>query len=147
MSSLVSSLKSPLTNDPVSLFIREKLSDHTLRLMSHYTRGTNDLLKQYLSDDFNQIIQGPLIYESTRFAGISLSSNTLQLLHSDARDSQLVELNQRLLLATGTRRNCPRLQGYPKKLFLKAVSPSLRVFLMERGISLKGLRSQHRNLF
>lgn len=143
MSSLASSLKRPRIDDFVSLFVRGKLSEDTLRLLSNYTGGTNDLLKEYLRDDFNRIIQGSLIYDPKRFSGVLLSSNTLQLLHSDAQDAQLLELNQRLLLIC-TRESYPKLQGYQRRLSSSTANPWLRASSTGRGIKSRNLRSQPR---
>jgi hypothetical protein len=83
--------------DPISQFLRSNLSPSTLTLLAAYSGGANQPLENALVNDLNRIIQGGSIYDNTRFAGVTLSPETLYILGRNPQGSDLVRLNRFLV--------------------------------------------------
>jgi FHS family L-fucose permease-like MFS transporter len=79
--------------NPVSTFVASQLSDSTRQLL-----GANSPdLAPALAGDLNKLIGGPAIYDTNRFAGVTLSDTTKELLAKNPDGVGLVLLNRTLL--------------------------------------------------
>lgn len=95
LSSLASLLNHPAGNDGVSQFIRSRLGNDTISLL---TEGISEELRECIVRDLNSIIRSGPIYTAERFRDVQLGSNTVQLIQQQPTGEQLTELNARLLL-------------------------------------------------
>jgi RHS repeat-associated protein len=86
-----------LTNhtDQVSQFLWTNFT--SLAQQTLITNSTLSILQTTLTQQLNPIIQGPLIYNSTRFAGVTLSGRTRRLLLLSPTGANLIRLNRFLL--------------------------------------------------
>jgi MscS family membrane protein len=64
-------------------YLRGRLSEETLDLLSRYGGGRDDKLKEALVGDLNAIILGPSIYDEQRFSRVELRQETLDLLSTN----------------------------------------------------------------
>ena len=80
-------------------FIAAQLSITTQMALSNSQTSPSDAadLQESLVEDFNAIIRGPSIYEERRFAGITLSAQTQQLLARTPPPGSFPRLNRSLL--------------------------------------------------
>jgi fucose permease len=97
--------------DAVAGFVAKQLSPNTLAALAEYKGGASDPLppQTALVQDLNRIIRqeltknqkaenGPMLYETQRFNGITLSQRTQQLLSQNpTKDSERLRLNRMLL--------------------------------------------------
>ncbi len=86
--------------DAVTLFVREHLSPATRAALAAYpaTPGDAAPLLTRLTNDFNRLVNGPLIYDAQRFQGVTLRPKTQKLLAAaPAAADQLAMLNRLLL--------------------------------------------------
>ena len=85
--------------DPVSVYIFKHLSPATQEAINtpDNTQGETEKLKPMLAKDLNQLVQGPLIYNQTRFANVQLKKTTRQLLDQHPKGQGLIRLNRCLL--------------------------------------------------
>ena len=104
--------------NPVSAYVCSRLSAETAQALTNY-QGTNSdprPLQTLLAQDLDNLISGPVIYDTNRFAGVTLPDETKQLIAMNPGGSALVRLNKALLCA-----------AYPDEIwkapFLKAVRP------------------------
>ncbi len=95
--SLANKLKQP--TDAVSTYLKNQLSATTLIALAKYQGLGSDPvpLKKTLVEDINRIIRSQLIYETQRFTGDSLRSETQQLLAQNPQGDALLRLNRLLL--------------------------------------------------
>ncbi|HSY19738.1 MAG TPA: sugar MFS transporter [Candidatus Acidoferrales bacterium] len=77
----------------VATFVASQLSDATRQLLNANSAG----LTPALAGDLNQLINGPVIYDTNRFAGVSLSDTTKELVAKNPEGVGLVLLNRTLL--------------------------------------------------
>ncbi len=94
---LVNRLKS--AGDPVSQFLKERLSDKTLLLLNNYDESAppSPSLLKLLVDDLNRLIQGQSIYEINRYENVTLTSEILGMIENNVEGYELVKLNRMLL--------------------------------------------------
>jgi hypothetical protein len=85
------------SEDQVSFYISDKLSPETIDLMYSYGTVPDTDVAAALVHDLNLILQGPSIYDSDRFQGVTLSPATQALLAQSPSDARLVQLNRMLL--------------------------------------------------
>ena len=83
--------------DAVSAFLSDELSASTLDLLGSYGSVPDSEVLAALVPDVNQLIQGPSIYDSERFTGVTLSAATQALLAQNPQGSALARLNRMLL--------------------------------------------------
>ena len=107
----VSAFVAKLQNDPdvktrpVSAFVWSQLSTNTLELLTNGPAAAavsdpTDLLKNQADGvvkDLNRLVQTNLLYDASRFAGITLPAETADLATKDLSGEQLVRLNRSLL--------------------------------------------------
>lgn len=97
------SLKSKMRDakDPVSLYIRERLSPDTRQLLSRdsVSKESADKAKNALINDLNEILQGIGIYDENRFAHIALSREAKELIKQNPAGIERLRLNRLLLEA------------------------------------------------
>jgi uncharacterized repeat protein (TIGR01451 family) len=97
LQSLANKLKTPAPADLVSQYLNSQLSAETLALLAAYAGGPNALLQHHLVLDFNTIIQSGPLYTPARFAGVTLSAETLYVLGQNPTGIDLVRLNRLLI--------------------------------------------------
>jgi hypothetical protein len=88
-----------LAGDPVSAFLKARLSKNTLHGLFNCQSSGSDLatLEAALTLDLNKIIAGQSIYEARRFAGVRLRPETRELLVQVPDRKNLSTLNRLLL--------------------------------------------------
>jgi len=79
--------------NPVSTFVAGQLSDSTRQLLG----ANSPELATALAGDLNRLIDGPAIYDPNRFADVSLSDTTKELIAKNPDGVGLVLLNRTLL--------------------------------------------------
>jgi len=86
--------------DPLSLFIWNKLSSALQQLLTDYTgtAGQDEPLKEDLANELTTLINASPVYESTRFAGITLSAETRKVLDQNPQQGKALAWLNRLLL-------------------------------------------------
>lgn len=86
-------------SDNVSAYLADRLSTKCRNALDQFKGGPADVaaLKPLLIEDLNNIIEGPLIYEKTRFSGINLKPETRESLDNRSGRLQLKRLNRLLL--------------------------------------------------
>lgn len=86
--------------DNVSQYLWENLSPDTQELLTqeNNTDAPAEPLLKALLADLNRIIQGPVWYEESRFAGVTLAPETARLLRSSPTDAQFMRFLNRWLL-------------------------------------------------
>lgn len=117
---LVKRLLKPAKDDLVAQFVTNHLSPATRGLLTNYNHGferqgpfqlfapqpgeaerfqklTDDLTRSVL-DDLNHLIESGPIYDPKRFADISLSPDTAQIIEEHPQGAELYRLNRKLLL-------------------------------------------------
>ena len=98
VSSLADKLKT--AGDPVSVYVKDHLSAETKQAIANYqdSPATRDALETLLISDLNKLIQGPSIYDASRFAGVKLKSAKQEMDDNpNPKDYDLVCLNRSLL--------------------------------------------------
>jgi uncharacterized repeat protein (TIGR01451 family) len=98
--SLANKLKTPAPADLVSQYLNSQLSAETLALLALYAGGPDDPLQRHMVADFNLIIQSGPLYTPARFAGVTLSDETLYVLGRNPTGIDLVRLNRLLIRDT-----------------------------------------------
>jgi uncharacterized repeat protein (TIGR01451 family) len=98
--SLANKLKTPAPADFVSQYLNSQLSAETLALLAAYAGGPDASLQRHIVADFNTIIQSGPLYTPARFAGVTLSDETLYLLGRNPTGIDLVRLNRLLIRDT-----------------------------------------------
>jgi hypothetical protein len=79
-------------------WVVQQLSPATITALANYQGASSDptALLTGLVQDFNQILQGPSIYDAQRFAGVVLRAETQALLAQNPQGDYLVHLNRLL---------------------------------------------------
>jgi hopanoid biosynthesis associated RND transporter like protein HpnN len=97
LASLAAKLRQPA--DPVSRYLRTRLSPATRQALARYQGPASDPapLLATLTNDLNQVLSGPLIFETNRFSGVTLRSKTRRLLAQPPAGDKRAQLNRRLL--------------------------------------------------
>ena len=98
-------LKAPSPADQLAQWLRAQLPPDTLAALSNYTAGPDPALQRALLKTINDTLGGAItlpkegvIYNPQRFAQVSLSEPTRQMLNrKDQLYCDIVELNERLL--------------------------------------------------
>lgn len=87
------------TSDPFSLYIRNKFSSETRKLIDEYddSDARSEILRDSLSKELNELLLGESLYDEESFSGIQLSSETIALLGQEPKDEDLRRLNLMLL--------------------------------------------------
>jgi Na+/proline symporter len=83
--------------DAVSLYVRERLSSETRKLIAHPESVTADELQKALAGEFNSIGAGENIYSKERFAKAFTTEKTIKLAKEEPSGEELVKLNNYLL--------------------------------------------------
>ena len=96
VSSLADKLKQP--TDTVSIYLKSKLSDTTIAVLTNYETLASDPypLQIALAHDFNDIATNS-IYDATRFSNVVLRANTKKILDQNPQGDALLNLNRLLL--------------------------------------------------
>jgi MscS family membrane protein len=81
----------------LSKYIVGRLTGGTRTLLARYQGGLDEALQDGLVQDLNAIIDGPSIYDETRFRDIELRPETRELLNMDPQGEDLERLNRLLL--------------------------------------------------
>jgi H+/Cl- antiporter ClcA len=84
--------------DAVARYLNAELSPETQALIAQYDEGNAGRLKRALIEDLNRILRKGPLYDPQRFAGITLSTETSDLLAQKPQAGDLVRLNRMLLL-------------------------------------------------
>ncbi|MBE7504554.1 MAG: hypothetical protein HS113_30530 [Verrucomicrobiales bacterium] len=94
-------LASKLTNPtrPLDIWLAARLSAETQAALAGYVGPASDPtpLQRALVQDLNAVLREPTLHVPQRFEGITLRSDTQDLLSTDPRDEDLVRLNRWLL--------------------------------------------------
>jgi uncharacterized repeat protein (TIGR01451 family) len=98
--SLANKLKNPAPADFVSQHLNSQLSAETLALLAAYAGGPDTLLQRHIVADFNRIIQSGPLHKPARFAGVTLSDETLYVLGRNPTGIDLARLNRLLIRDT-----------------------------------------------
>jgi H+/Cl- antiporter ClcA/predicted transcriptional regulator len=91
-------LKNESEEDLVSRSIAGQLSGATQNQLRNYAGGIDRQLQQALASDLNRIIRRGAVYEPDRFARVSLSPETMNLLQQKPQGGDLIRLNRMLLM-------------------------------------------------
>lgn len=85
--------------DAVSQYLRGQIRDSVKSQLAGFSPVSSDAkpVISALMKELNRIISGPSIYETTRFSGVQLRSETQQLIGQDPSGPQLAHLNKLLL--------------------------------------------------
>jgi hypothetical protein len=83
-------LKLQQTNDPVSVYVFNRLSKNTRQALAEWPGlgSVSDQLREGLLQDLNAIIHGQSIYEKDRFANVHLREVTTNFLPQNLRDQK-----------------------------------------------------------
>jgi phage tail-like protein len=87
------------TSDPFSVYIKNKLSSETCKLIDNYdgSETRSEILRDSLSKELNELLTGESLYDEESFSGIQLSSGTIALLGQDPKNEDIKRLNFMLL--------------------------------------------------
>ncbi|MFZ0825960.1 MAG: DUF2723 domain-containing protein [Verrucomicrobiia bacterium] len=92
---LASQLQS--SQDPLSRWLFPKLSKSTQDLIT--SKGSETSLRAALADDLNRLLEGPSIYDSSRFAQVKISDYLQQFIAQNPQGDTRIRLNRLLLEA------------------------------------------------
>jgi hypothetical protein len=83
LASFAAKLKTP--SEPVSAWLTERFSESARTALAHYPESglAGGTLQSILVKELNSVIAGPLIYETNRFRGVTLSPVSLGLMEHD----------------------------------------------------------------
>jgi len=115
-------LKLKAAADPVSAFIKGRLPDAALGALAG-ARGAvtnSDALQRQLVLALNQFASGQSIYQTQRFAGVTLRPETQQLLRQKPEGADLVRLNRELIEA-----------AYPAEIAPRGGAPAAQSFCFQ----------------
>jgi CBS domain-containing protein len=96
--SLALRLKQPAESDMLSRHITAQLSPATKNILSNYNGTASSEFQKTIADDLNRIMANGALFETQRFAGVTLSAETVSLLAQKPEGGDLVRLNRKLLL-------------------------------------------------
>jgi len=126
LSALQSALHS--SQDPLSRWLFQSLSKPTRDLVT--AKADESRLRPALVDDFNRLLEGPSIYDATRFAQVKLSDYLQQFITQNPQGDTRIRLN-RLLLEAAYPNNIAKSQGgvYPdREIYIPSPEDSQRCF-------------------
>ncbi len=83
--------------DPVSQFLRGELDSKVRGWVDDYTGGFDKFLQKKLTEEMNRIVTEVTIYDPVRFAGVTLSQRTRDLIAVNPEGAGLINLNRALL--------------------------------------------------
>lgn len=85
--------------NPLSVHLRERFSLESRRLLDEYdgSKKGSEQLRNILSGELNQIIQGVTLFDEKRFAHLALSGETRKLAESNPTGTNRIRLNRQLL--------------------------------------------------
>lgn len=133
LASLADSLKG--RSRPLDAWVADRLSSETKVALAGYRGADSDpaRLQTSLRKDLNRLVLGPSMHDEQRFAGMTLRSETEQLLSKNPRGNKLATLN-RLLLE----------DAYPSELARNSLRDADRIFfdadkLRPTRVSLAGI--------
>jgi tetratricopeptide (TPR) repeat protein len=91
---LAAKLRAGAQQDPVSKFVAGKLSPNTQSLLA----GNDDkALRKALAHDFNEILEGGLIYDAERFKNVKLPVLIQKATKESPLPNEVIRLNRRML--------------------------------------------------
>jgi len=96
--SLALKLRQPSENDRLSRHIAAQLSPTTRSILTNYDAHTDAEFQKAVADDLNRILANGVLFETQRFAGVTLTPETVSLLAQEREGGDLVRLNRKLLL-------------------------------------------------
>jgi H+/Cl- antiporter ClcA len=96
--SLALKLKAPAETDPLSRHIAIQLSAATKSILSNYDGTVSNEFQKAIAEDLNRIMASGALFTTQRFAGVTLSAETVSLLAQKPEGGDLVRLNRKLLL-------------------------------------------------
>lgn len=113
---LADKLQTP--QDPLSLYLREQLTDETRELLEKYdkTDFPSEPLQRAILREMEQLIRRESIFEEGRFAHVKLSDEIRALAQSSLKSGEHRILNQ-LLLEESYPPHLPPLDGHPLLIF------------------------------
>jgi H+/Cl- antiporter ClcA/CBS domain-containing protein len=85
-------------DDPLSRYLSSELSPGSKELLLRYTDLRENELKEVIAAELNRIIRKGPIYDADKFAGITLTKETQELLAQNPKGDDLARLNRMLLL-------------------------------------------------
>jgi signal transduction histidine kinase len=108
--------------NPVSAYVRGRLPETTRRMLANHKAGEREPeLASVLLRDLNQILEGPNIYDTRRFAKVVLRKETQKLLSQNPGKETLAQFN-RMLLEDAFPREIPKhIQGLLEELGVKTI--------------------------
>ncbi len=92
-------LQHPEQSDGISKFLAAQLTPSAQGLLTNYTGGTDLLLQKSLADELNRMMRSGTLYETQRFAHITLPASATRLIRRNPQGLDLMRLNRLLLLA------------------------------------------------
>jgi H+/Cl- antiporter ClcA/predicted transcriptional regulator len=96
--SLALKLRQPSENDRLSRHIAAQLSPTTRSILTNSDAHTDAEFQKAVADDLNRILANGVLFETQRFAGVTLTPETVSLLAQEREGGDLVRLNRKLLL-------------------------------------------------
>jgi H+/Cl- antiporter ClcA/predicted transcriptional regulator len=96
--SLALKLQQPSGSDLLSRHIAAQLSVGTKSILSNYDGTVSNDFQKALAEDLNRILASGALFTTQRFAGVTLSAETVSLLAQKPEGGDLVRLNRKLLL-------------------------------------------------
>jgi H+/Cl- antiporter ClcA/CBS domain-containing protein len=98
LESFANKLRQPAPEDAVSAYLAAQLAPATRNLLTNYTGDAAMELQRALAGDLSRVIRSGSLYETQRFAQVTLSARATRLLERKPEGLNLVRLNRRLLL-------------------------------------------------
>ena len=95
--SLALKLQQP-DSDKLSRHIAAQLSPATRNILSNHDASATGAFQKAVADDLNRILASGELFQTQRFAGVTLSAETVGLLAQKPEGGDLVRLNRKLLL-------------------------------------------------
>jgi H+/Cl- antiporter ClcA/predicted transcriptional regulator len=96
--SLAVKLQQPSGSDPLSRHIAAQLSFGTKSILSNYNGTVSNEFRKAIAEDLNRIMANGELFTTQRFAGVTLSAETVSLVAQKPEGGDLVRLNRKLLL-------------------------------------------------
>jgi O-antigen/teichoic acid export membrane protein len=84
------------SSDPVSVLVREGLAPERLAELSQTNRPSSEL-RTLWAQELNRLVQGPVLYQPSRFASVELSQDLQQTLRTHPQGKELLRANRLLL--------------------------------------------------
>ena len=84
--------------DPLSVYLRERLSADVIRKLTDLARSSETLLVQ-LTSEVNRLLEGPCLYDEGRFPAAAVTEAMKEQIEEEPQGKALVRLNRTLLEA------------------------------------------------